>query len=127
MGASSHDDVLDGALNIIKNNCTKVTVCSAEPTTYTAGLTTLALADVTVAAGDFTVAPGDVSGRKITRAQKTGGTGTADGTGTHEAYLDVTGTRLLEVVEITSVSIANGASVTFNAVDVLELRDPTTI
>ena len=127
MAASIHDDVLDGALAIISGNCTKVTACNAEPTTYTEGLTTYALADVTVASGDFTAAAGDTSGRKLTRAQKTGGTGTADGTATHEAYLDVTGTRLLYVVEVTSVSVSNGASVTFNAVDVVELRDPTTI
>lgn len=44
-----HDDVLDGALNIIKNNCTRMVACSAQPTTYTEGNATYALADVTMA------------------------------------------------------------------------------
>ena len=47
-----HDDVLDGALNIIKNNCTRMVACSTQPTTYTEGNATYALADVTVESRD---------------------------------------------------------------------------
>ena len=62
MAKSVHDDVLDGALNIVKNNATRQVACSAEPTTYTEGNATYALADITVASGDFTAANGSTSG-----------------------------------------------------------------
>lgn len=45
MAKSVHDDVLDGALNIIKNNTNIMTVCSSEPTTRTEAVTTYALGD----------------------------------------------------------------------------------
>ena len=60
MAKSVHDDVLDGALNIVKNNATRQVACSAEPTTYTEGNATYALADITVASGDFTAARGTI-------------------------------------------------------------------
>ena len=70
MGKIVHDDVLDGALNIIKNNVTRQVACSAQPTTYTEANATYALADATMASGDFTNANGDTSGRKTTVAAK---------------------------------------------------------
>lgn len=125
MAAWTHDNNLDAALNNIKNNCTRVTACSQQPANYTEANTTYALGNVTVASGDFTVGNGDTSGRKITMAQKTGGSGTADGTATHLAFLDVSGTTLLHVIQCTSQSISNGASLTFNAVDLWEINDPS--
>ena len=70
MAKSVHDDVLDGALNIIKNNCTRMVACSAQPTTYTEGNATYALADVTMTGTDFTNANGDTNGRKTTVGAK---------------------------------------------------------
>jgi hypothetical protein len=82
MAKSVHDDVLDGALNIVKNNATRQVACSAEPTTYTEGNATYALADITVASGDFTAANGSTSGRKLTVGAKTGALIDASGTAT---------------------------------------------
>lgn len=108
MAKSVHNDVLDGALNIIKNNATLMILCSAEPTTRTEAVTTFALADVAVASGDFTVADGDTSGRKATVAAKSGVTVDTTGTGTHVALVD--GTRLLYVTTCGSQGVSSGGT-----------------
>lgn len=119
-----HDDVLDGALNIIKNNCTRMTVCSTQPTTYTEGNATFALADVTMASGDFTIANGDTSGRKVTVAAKSAFTVDTSGTAQHVALLDVTNSKLLYVTTCTSQALTAGNTVSTPAWKA-ELADPT--
>lgn len=113
MAKSVHNDVLDGALNIIKNNCTRMTVCSAEPTTYTEANATFALADVTMASGDFTAADGDITGRKLTIAAKNSVAVDTSGTATHVALLDVTGTKLLFVTTCVPQVLTSGNTVNF--------------
>lgn len=125
MGKSVHNDVLDAAHSYVQTHCTRVTVCSAEPTTYTEANATYALADVTVDSGDFTIADGDTSGRKITLGAQAGVLIDTSGTATHIALLDVANTKLLRVTTTTSlVLVANGS----NTVDIpatdFELRDP---
>jgi hypothetical protein len=126
MAKTVHDDVLDGALNIIKNNCTRQVACSAQPTTYTEANATYALADVTMASGDFTAANGDTNGRKLTTAAKTGVLIDTSGTANHVALLDVTNSKLLYVTTCTSQALtANGSNtVNFPAWDI-EIADPT--
>lgn len=126
MAKAVHDDVLDGALNIVKNNCTRMTACSAQPTTYTEGNSTYALADVTMASGDFTHANGDTNGRKTTVAAKSSVLIDTSGTATHVALLDVTNSKLLYVTTCTSQALtANGSNtVNFPAWDI-EIADPT--
>lgn len=125
MAKTVHDDVLDGALNIIKNNCTRQVACSAQPTTYTEANATYALADVTLATGDFTNANGDTSGRKTTVAAKSAVLIDVTGTATHVALLDVTNSKLLYVTTCTSQAVTANASntVNFPAWDI-ELADP---
>lgn len=124
MAKAVHDDVLDGALNIIKNNCTRQTLCNAQPTTYTEGNATFALADVTMASGDFTAANGDTSGRKLTVAAKSAVPVDTTGTATHVALLDVTNTKLLYVTTCTSQALTAGNTANLPAWDI-ELSDPT--
>jgi hypothetical protein len=126
MAKTVADRVLDGALNIVKNNDTRMIACSAQPTTYTEANATYALADVTMASGDFTVANGDTSGRKVTVAAKTGVLIDTSGTATHVALVDVTGTLLDVVTTCTSQALtANGSNtVNFPAWDA-EIADPT--
>jgi hypothetical protein len=124
MAKSVHDDVLDGALNIVKNNCTRQVVCNAQPTTYTEGNATFALADVTMASGDFTAANGDTSGRKVTVASKSAVPVDTTGTATHVCLLDVSNTKLLYVTTCTSQALTSGNTVTIPAWDV-EIADPT--
>lgn len=126
MAKTTADRVLDAALNIVKNNDTRMIACSAQPTTYAEANATYALADVTMASGDFTVANGDVSGRKLTVAAKTGVLIDTSGTATHVALVDVTGTLLDVVTTCTSQALtANGSNtVNFPAFDI-EIADPT--
>ena len=122
MAKSVHNDVLDGALNIIKNNSNLMTVCSAEPTTRTEAVTTYALGDVAMVSGDFTVAEGDTSGRKATVGTKSSVNVDATGTGTHVALSDAT--RLLYVTTCTSQALTSGNTITFPAWDI-EIADPS--
>lgn len=126
MAKIAHDDVMDGALNVIKNNVTRQVACSAQPTTYAEGNATYALADVTMASGDFTLANGDTNGRKVTVAAKSGVLIDTSGTATHVALLDVTNSKLLYVTTCTSQALtANGSNtVNFPAWDI-EIADPS--
>jgi hypothetical protein len=123
LAKSVHDDVLDGALNIIRNNCTRITLCTTEPTTYTAANATNKLADVTVSSSDFTIANGDSSGRKVTIAAKSGLTASASGTAAHVALLDVTNSKLLYVTTVTSQSVTSGNTVNLGSWKI-EIADP---
>ena len=125
MAKTVHDDVLDGAFNIIKNNCTRQVACSAQPTTFTEANATYAIADVTMASGDFTIANGDTSGRKVTVAAKSGVLIDTTGTVTHAALLDVANSKLLFVTTTVSQALtANGSNtVNFPAWDD-EIADP---
>jgi hypothetical protein len=120
-----HDDVLDAALNYIKNNCTRMTACNAQPTTYPEGNATFALADVTLAAGDFTVAD-DTSGRKNTVAAKAGVLIDVSGTAVYIALLDVSNSKLLYVTSCNSqvLTAGGGATVDFPLWKI-NIQDPT--
>lgn len=124
MAKSVHDDVLDGALNILKNNATRMTVCNAQPTTYTEGNATFALADVTIDSTDFTNANGDTNGRKTTIAAQSTVAIDTSGTATHVALLDVSNSKLLYVTTCTSQALTSGGTVDFPAWDI-EIADPT--
>lgn len=123
MAKSVHDDVLDGALNIIKNNCTRQVLCSQQPTTYTEANATYALADVTMASGDFTAGNGDTSGRKLAVAAKSGVTVDASGTANHAALLDVSNSKLLYVTTHTGQALTSGNTVNIGSWDI-EIADP---
>lgn len=126
MGKRVHDDVLDGALNIIKNNCTRLVVCSTEPTTYTEANATYALGDVTVDSSDFTAANGDTSGRKLTVAQQSAFLIDASGTAAHIALLDVANSKLLYVTTCTSQAlVANGSNTVTTPAWDIEIADPS--
>lgn len=119
-----HDDVLDALLNYIKNNATKMVLCSAQPANYTEANSTYKLAEVTMASGDFTLADGDSSGRKVTVAAKNAISVSSSGTGNHAALLDVSGTKLLCVTTTPSQAVVNGGVVDIGSWKE-EVGDPT--
>lgn len=126
MAKSLANAVLDGALSVIKNNATRMVVCSAEPTTYTEANATYALADVTMADTDFTIADGDVNGRKVTVAAKSGVEIDASGDATHVALLDVVGTELLVVTTCNTLTLTAGGGNTVNFPEwTATITDPT--
>jgi len=116
-----HNDVLDGALNIIKANCNIMTVCNAQPTTRDEAITTYKLADVAMATGDFTLSVGDTNGRKMAVAQKAAVAVDVGGTANHVALCD--GSRLLAVTTCTAQVLTAGNTVTFPTWD-HEIADP---
>ena len=126
MGKLIPDARLDIFLAAIANECTRVTICSTQPTTYAEGNATYALADITVTAGDgngdFTLANGDTNGRKLTLLQQTSVTVDSSGTAQHIALLDVAGSELLAVTTCTSQSVTAGNTATINAFDI-EISD----
>lgn len=122
MAKSVHNDVLDGAFDVL-DQADIMTVCSQEPTTRTEAITTYKLADIAMTPNtDFTKADGDTSGRKCTVAAKSGVTVDTTGTATHVALCD--GTRLLYVTTCTSQSLTATNTVNFPAWKV-EIADPS--
>lgn len=124
MAKSAHDDVLDSSLNYVKNNSTRICVCSQEPTTYTQAVTTYKLAIKTITTTDFTgPVNGDTSGRKVTSIQHTGVTVDISGTATHVALADSVTSKLLYVTTCTSQALTAGNTVTVPVWDI-EFADP---
>ena len=124
MAKSVHNDVLDGALNILVNNATRMVLCSAQPTTFTEADVTFKLADVTISSADFTVADGDTSGRKVTIAAQAAVPVDTTGTSNHAALLDVTNSKPLYVTTHTGQALTQGNTVDIGAWDI-EIDDPT--
>jgi hypothetical protein len=117
------DAVLDGLLDVLAT-ATKITVCNAEPTTYTEANATFALADVVVDSGDFAKANGDSSGRKVTVAAQSAVPIDASGTATHIAYIITGSSTLLGCTTCTSQALTSGGTVDIPAHKV-EVADPT--
>jgi hypothetical protein len=118
------DAVIDGGIDYIRNNCTRVDVCTTEPTTYTEATSTYSVASYVVDSSDFTKANGDVSGRKVTLAQQTGNNGTGTGAANFLAFSKTTGSEFLGVIDGDGDTVNSGSPVTINAVVVWEIRDP---
>jgi hypothetical protein len=125
MGKSVHNDVLDAALNYIKDNATRIAVCSTEPTTYTELITTNMLSVKTISSSDFTgPADGDTNGRKITSNQHANVSVTNSGTAQHVGLGDSANSKLLLVTTCTSQVLTAGNTVTIPAWDD-EIADPS--
>lgn len=122
MAKSVHNDVLDGAFDVL-DQANLMIACSAEPTTRTEAVTTFALADVAMVPNtDYTKADGDTNGRKVTMAAKSAVPIDTTGTATHIALVDAT--RLLLVTTCTSQALTAGNTANFPAWKD-EIADPT--
>lgn len=123
MAKACHDDVLDGALDVIAT-ATAMVACSDQPTTYAEATSTYALADVTIDSGDFTIANGDTNGRKVTIGAQSTVEVDASGTATHIALVITGSSTLLYVTTCTSQALTDGNTVNFPAWDI-EIADPS--
>jgi hypothetical protein len=115
MAKYAHADVLDGGLNAIKNNATKMLLISA----YTAGdsyatVTGNKLAEVTMASGDFTLSSSG-SNRLLTTAsgKSANATAGASGSNLHIAFTDGSAKVLWVTDETTDQAITSGNPVDF--------------
>lgn len=122
------DEVLDAALNHLKNESKRLTATSgAAPTTFTQAVSTLKLAYVVISAGTWgSPVNGDVSGRKIIVPQVTSVPVSATGSATHVNLVDTSGGgKLLYTTEVSATQqLTAGNTMTFEAWDI-EIRDPT--
>ena len=116
--ASIGDWVFDnglGELNTSTGTANKLTICSAEPTTFTEAETTYDLGNDN---GNLSISgPADRGGggREVTSGAISGGTVTATNTATHWAIIDTINSRLLATGAITpnqSVTSGNTFSLT---------------
>ena len=122
MAKTVHDDVLDGAFNVL-DQADIMTACSAQPTTRTEAVTTYKLADVAMTPDtDYTISNGDTNGRKVRVAAKAGVAIDTTGDATHIALCDAT--RLLYVTTCTTQTLTSGGTVDFPVWDI-EIADPT--
>ena len=137
MGKNTHDDVFDAALDLIRDNATRMVALNAEPTGVSAytNATTAAqsggylLSDVSITSADIGEPEnGDVSGRKITIAEQTDvptdglSAGVSDQQ-THVAIIDDTNSRVLHTTTSVSQSVTGGVANDYPAWDI-EFRDP---
>lgn len=126
MAKWASDSVMDAALAYV-DDCTLLTVCSAQPTTYTEASDTYKLADIALTAGagngDYTLANGDTNGRKLTVAQQANVDIDASGTATHVALSISGSSTLVYVTTCTSQALTSGGTVTVPAWDI-EISDP---
>ncbi len=127
MAKYANDLVMDAALSYV-DDCTILTVCSAQPTTYAEATTTYKLADIVMTAGagngDYTLANGDVSGRKLTVLQQANVDIDSSGTATHVALSISGSSTLVYVTTCTSQVLTAGGTVTIPEFDI-EISDPS--
>lgn len=125
MGKFTHDDILDTAINEIKNNATRICICSQQPTTAAEAITTYKLAIKTISSSDFTgPSNGDVSGRKLRSNAHAGVTIDSTGAATHIALVDTVNSKLLHVTTCTSQNVNGGELWNIPAFDI-EFADPS--
>ena len=116
------DACIDGGLTYFAT-ATEITVCSAEPTTYTQAHTTYMLVNHALTGGDFAAAD-DTSGRKSTLAAQSGLSVTNPGTAIYIA-LTITGTTtLVGYTTCTSQVLSAGNTVNIPAFK-WNIADPT--
>ena len=121
MSKATPDAILDAMADALKAAVTTMYVCSGQPANY-AGIAAVALANVAVGSSDGTKADGDTSGRKVTWAQKSSISITANGTATHVVL--ASGSVLLYVTTCTSQGLTSGGTVTVPAWK-SEVADPS--
>lgn len=111
-----NDNVLDAALDEIKT-ATRLLLCTSEPADYAAAIAAEVAQKDSPTFGANTDYAG---GRQFEVAAITDAVGTADGTATHWALVDVTGTELKATNSLTSSAIiTNGQTdIRINAFDI---------
>ena len=126
MAKSVADAVLDAALNHVKNNTSRMCICSSEPTTYSQAITTYKLADVSITSTNFgSPANGDGStGRKIQVNAQSSVSVDSSGSAQHVALVSVTSTALIYVTTCSTQGLTASSTVNVPAWDI-QINDPT--
>lgn len=115
-----NDRVLDNGLAGVRAEADKITVCNAEPATFTAANATNALGSKTFGAGNAFGAPAArAGGRKITTTAISDGAVATSGTASHWAAVDTVNSRLLVAQALQATQPVTALNVfTLGAMDV---------
>ncbi len=108
----ANDLIMDAAFDFLIAEAERIVVLSSFTSTY-ASIAAATLADNAI--GTITKANGDTSGRKAIIPAHTSVPIDSNGTATHVAIVDDTGTRVLLVTECTSQVLTAGGTVTCEA------------
>jgi hypothetical protein len=117
-----NDEALDGGLDWVDTNGTRIDICSQEPATYAEATSTYTLGNKT---GLNTGAPedGDASGRKVVVPAITDGTVTGTDTATHWALTDGSSVLVATGALSSSQAVTSGNTFTLGAIDIT-IPDP---
>lgn len=116
MAKYAHADVLDGGLNTIKNNATRMLLLKnyAPADSYTT-VTGNAICTVAMVSGDYTLSGADGASRILTIAPKSGTASASSGASPnlHIAFTDNVGKVLLVTDETSDQVVTSGNTVNF--------------
>lgn len=122
-GEYLNDEALDGGLDWVVANGSKLHICSQAPTNYTEANATYALGNKTVTVN--AISNGASDGRRCTISAITDGTVTATGTATHWALTNGTNTLIAAGALSGSVAVSSaGGTFSLNLLTIT-LRDAT--
>lgn len=130
MAKTVHNDVLDAALNYIKNNSTQIVCCEGQPATYASAIADFGggghkLAISNISGADFTVAEGDTNGRKVTVGQKANVEVSVTGSAEVIALVNSGSSEIVYTTDVSTIQVVtDGNTMTFNTWDI-EIADPT--
>lgn len=124
MAKTVHDDVLDGALDVIKQNVKSMSACAGQPANAAAAAAGLAI--VSVSSDDFSIADDStVGGRKVTVAQKATVAVVSTGVADHVALYSTAADKIYYITTCSSQALTSTANtVTFPAWTIT-IGDPT--
>ena len=118
-----NDLVLDGSLDIVKNNATVMIVASGTPTSYATAVANALATKTGLTSGSFTGPADDTSGRKLTVNEQAGISIAADGTPTHICLTNGSDTLYYQTT-CTGAALVTGNTVTVPAWKI-NIPDPT--
>lgn len=110
---AAHDDMIDGALKVIKSAANLLCVCKGDPSTRAAAAVSSKLASIAMSASDYTIANGSSNGRKVTVGAQN--SVSVDANGSAEAICLVDATRLIFKTTCTKQALTSGNKVNIPA------------
>ncbi len=118
-----HDDVLDGALQVLVDNAAKMAVCAGQPADVAACEGGLAI--VAMSTGDFTIGNGSTSGRKVAVAEKATVAVAATGVADHVALYSTATNKVYFITTCSSQALTSTANSVTIPTWAIEIADPT--
>lgn len=118
-----HNDVLDGALDIIKQNVKKMAVCAGEPADVAACEAGLAI--VAMTSDLFTIGEGATSGRKVAVTEMATIAVAATGVADHVALYSTGANKVYFITTCSSQALTSTANSVTVPTWAIEIADPT--